>query len=141
MGEDKLNDTANESANGFVKHEPELNGVGGNGFLADNNKKLFNGLITSNGKDPAHPKKIFLADIDEEMDRNGGNESSVKEPPDGGARSWIIMFSAFLCNGVTFGIINTYGIIYMLLVDQLSKQGDKQASAKAGKCLDKTPDF
>lgn len=130
MGENKLNDTANKSSNGFVKHNLELNG--GNGFIIEANNKLFNGTITSNGKE-APPLKQFNGNIDEEMDRSGGDAISSKEPPDGGARSWIIMVSAFLCNGVTFGIINTYGIIYMLLVDQLSKQGDKQASAKAGK--------
>lgn len=130
MGENKLNDNVNKSTNCFVKHNLELNG--GNAFIIETNNKLFNETITSNGKE-TQPQKLFKANIDEEMDRSGGNIITEKEPPDGGARSWIIMVSAFLCNGVTFGIINTYGIIYMLLVDQLSKQGDKQASAKAGK--------
>ena len=56
-----------------------------------------------------------------------------KEPPDGGMRAWLVMVSAFLCNGVIFGIINTYGVIHSLLTDRLEAQGDKDASSKAGK--------
>lgn len=56
-----------------------------------------------------------------------------KEPPDGGMRAWLVMVSAFLCNGVIFGIINTYGVIHSLLTDRLELQGDKDASSKAGK--------
>lgn len=55
-----------------------------------------------------------------------------KEPPDGGMRAWLVMVSAFLCNGVIFGIINTYGVIHSLLTDRLEEQGDKDASSKAG---------
>ncbi|XP_046805139.1 monocarboxylate transporter 10 [Lucilia cuprina] len=54
-----------------------------------------------------------------------------KEPPDGGMRAWLVMVSAFLCNGVIFGIINTYGVIHSLLTDRLEEQGDKDASSKA----------
>ncbi|XP_017464975.1 PREDICTED: monocarboxylate transporter 10 [Rhagoletis zephyria] len=53
------------------------------------------------------------------------------EPPDGGMRAWLVMISAFICNGVIFGIINTYGVIHALLTDRLTSQGDKEASSKA----------
>lgn len=53
------------------------------------------------------------------------------EPPDGGVRAWLVMLSAFVCNGVIFGIINTYGVIHSLLTDRLAEQGDTQASSKA----------
>ncbi|CAD6995524.1 unnamed protein product, partial [Ceratitis capitata] len=53
------------------------------------------------------------------------------EPPDGGMRAWLVMVSAFVCNGVIFGTINTYGIIYALLTDRLTTQGEKEASSKA----------
>lgn len=58
-----------------------------------------------------------------------------KEPPDGGMRAWLVMVSAFLCNGVIFGIINTYGVIHSLLTDRLEEQGDKDASSKAGESI------
>lgn len=61
------------------------------------------------------------------------NTAKVFEPPDGTWRGWIIMLSAFLCNGVIFGIINTYSVIYVRLQKQLEESGDKEASSKAGK--------
>ncbi|XP_030370865.1 monocarboxylate transporter 10 isoform X2 [Scaptodrosophila lebanonensis] len=54
-----------------------------------------------------------------------------KEPPDGGARAWLVMLSAFLCNGVIFGFINTYGVLHSLLTDRLTEKGDTDASSKA----------
>lgn len=56
-----------------------------------------------------------------------------KEPPDGGAQAWLVMVSAFICNGVIFGFINTYGVLHKLLVERLKSQGDEDASSKAGK--------
>ncbi|KAH8232540.1 hypothetical protein KR032_009079 [Drosophila birchii] len=54
-----------------------------------------------------------------------------KEPPDGGARAWLVMVSAFLCNGIIFGFINTYGVLHSLLKDRLTAIGDTEASSKA----------
>ncbi|XP_034663468.1 monocarboxylate transporter 10 isoform X3 [Drosophila subobscura] len=54
-----------------------------------------------------------------------------KEPPDGGARAWLVMVSAFLCNGIIFGFINTYGVLHSLLSDRLTALGDPEASSKA----------
>ncbi|KAL7730289.1 hypothetical protein ACLKA6_016542 [Drosophila palustris] len=54
-----------------------------------------------------------------------------KEPPDGGARAWLVMVSAFLCNGVIFGLINTYGVLHKLLTERLTSQGDAEANSKA----------
>lgn len=55
------------------------------------------------------------------------------EPPDGGGRAWLVMISAFLCNGILFGVINTYSVIYMKLQSKLTENGDPEASSKAGK--------
>ncbi|XP_034486231.1 monocarboxylate transporter 10 isoform X1 [Drosophila innubila] len=54
-----------------------------------------------------------------------------REPPDGGARAWLVMVSAFLCNGVIFGLINTYGVLHKLLTERLTAQGDLEANSKA----------
>ncbi|BFF92813.1 monocarboxylate transporter 10 [Drosophila madeirensis] len=54
-----------------------------------------------------------------------------KEPPDGGARAWLVMVSAFLCNGIIFGFINTYGVLHSLLSDRLTALGDPEAFSKA----------
>lgn len=53
------------------------------------------------------------------------------EPPDRGARAILVMISAFFCNSILFGIINTWGTIYITLQDQLESHGDKEASSKA----------
>lgn len=55
-------------------------------------------------------------------------------PPDKGLRGWVVLISAFLCNGVIFGIINSYSVIYLKLQEQLKATGDEDASSKAGKC-------
>ncbi|CRK97917.1 CLUMA_CG011292, isoform A [Clunio marinus] len=53
------------------------------------------------------------------------------EPPDGGIRAYLVMVCAFLCNGIIFGIINTYSVIYLSLQRQLKDSGDEAASSKA----------
>lgn len=55
------------------------------------------------------------------------------EPPDGGTRAYLIMISAFMCNGILFGIINTYSVIYLSLQKSLNASGDVSASSKACK--------
>ena len=55
------------------------------------------------------------------------------EPPDGGSRAYLVMICAFLCNGILFGIINTYSVIYLSLQEKLKLIGDEAASSKACK--------
>lgn len=111
-------------------------------------------IIPSNGNG-VHHHHHSIAKI-EKVNTNGvykhqqnGNNNHVKEnvpvvqqqfqPPDGGIRAWTILISAFLCNGIIFGIINTYGVIYMQLQEQLKMSGDEEASSKAGTCRTHTP--
>jgi hypothetical protein len=63
-------------------------------------------------------------------DKNAVKED-VYAPPDGGFRAYFVMTCAFLCNGVIFGIINTYSVVYMSLQRQLVQSGDELASSKA----------
>lgn len=63
---------------------------------------------------------------------NGSHGNVVIDPPDGGCRAWIVLISAFLCNGILFGVINSYSVIYMSLQRQLDTKGDTEASSKAG---------
>lgn len=58
---------------------------------------------------------------------------SSPEPPDGGARAWCVMISAFFCNSIIFGIINTYGIMYIKIFQNLEDAGYKEAASKACK--------
>lgn len=73
-------------------------------------------------------------DKHKEYQRQNGSANQIvaTEPPDGGYRAWIVLVSAFLCNGILFGVINCYSVIYMTLQKQLEAKGDTEASAKAG---------
>lgn len=76
----------------------------------------------------------------QQQHHNNVKENATTEdfqPPDGGVRAWTILVSAFLCNGVIFGIINTYGVIYLKLQEQMKENGDAEASSKAGEWSDK----
>uniref|UniRef100_A0A1B0C9L0 Major facilitator superfamily (MFS) profile domain-containing protein n=1 Tax=Lutzomyia longipalpis TaxID=7200 RepID=A0A1B0C9L0_LUTLO len=55
----------------------------------------------------------------------------MKEPPDGGTRAWLIVISSFFCNGIIFGVINTYSVIYLRLQEELKMRGDPEASSKS----------
>ena len=65
--------------------------------------------------------------------KNNTNELHIKDPPDGGARAWCVMIAAFICNGILFGVINIYGVMYKKLQTQLIENSDTEASSKAGK--------
>lgn len=73
--------------------------------------------------------KVTNTNFDDQVQHNRNSN----EPPDGGARAWLVVISAFLCNGILFGVINTYGIIYLTLQERLMAHGDLDASSKAGK--------
>lgn len=68
-----------------------------------------------------------------DMNSNNLNESSSHAPPDGGTRAWCVMISAFLCNSIMFGIINTYGTVNDTLLKYLEEHGVSDANSKACK--------
>ena len=51
-------------------------------------------------------------------------------PPDGGAWAWLVMVACFLVNGIIFGIINTFGILFVRLKQVMEESGVEDASAK-----------
>lgn len=79
---------------------------------------------------------IVPANADKEVNNVLKNEAIVHEVPDGGIRGYSVMICAFMCNGILFGIINTYSVIYLSLQKQLKESGDELASSKACKCID-----
>ncbi|XP_014252184.1 monocarboxylate transporter 10 isoform X2 [Cimex lectularius] len=50
---------------------------------------------------------------------------------EGGARAWAVMMGSFLCNGIIFGLINTYSVLYVQLQDELIQEHVPDASSKA----------
>lgn len=95
-------------------------------------KNCSNGDV--NGLNSNNQKKTSANKIMCEFSTTNPNETpSSCEPPDGGARAWCVMISAFLCNSIIFGIINTYGTVYIKLEEYLTETGDTEAASKAGK--------
>lgn len=110
---------------------PQINGSANRPIVAaigsnDHSQKLplnGNGIGIGNGTAANH--------------NNNNNDKHKRDyvnepPPDGGARAWCVMVSAFLCNSILFGIINTCGTIYLRLQEELTQSGDTEASSKAG---------
>lgn len=51
---------------------------------------------------------------------------------DGGLRAWLIVLSSFLCNGLIFGVINSFSLVYSELLKILEREGVEEANGKAG---------
>lgn len=54
---------------------------------------------------------------------------------DGGFRAWLVLVASFLCNGVLFGLINSYSVLNEELHQNLVESNVTDASSKAGKCM------
>ncbi|XP_059084168.1 monocarboxylate transporter 10-like isoform X2 [Tigriopus californicus] len=50
-------------------------------------------------------------------------------PPDGGFWAWLVLIASFLTNGIIFGTINSFGVIFVYLCEQY--HDDKAAATKA----------
>lgn len=53
-------------------------------------------------------------------------------PPDGGSRAWLVMLGSFFVNGLIFGLMNTYSVLYDRLQQDLQDEHVAGASSKAG---------
>lgn len=58
-------------------------------------------------------------------------DNTEMEPPDGGTIAWLVMIGSFLCNGILFGVINTYSVLYEEIYENLSARNVTDASSKA----------
>jgi len=52
------------------------------------------------------------------------------QPPDGGCWAWLVLLGCFLVNGIIFGIINTFGILFVKLIQEMEKAGVEDATSK-----------
>ena len=82
---------------------------------------------------------------DRDREAEGGQRTEVL-PPDGGFwvgpkyliamatispfQAWLVMVACFLVNGIIFGIINTFGILFVRLKQVMEESGVEDASAK-----------
>lgn len=68
------------------------------------------------------------------MGSNGAlpqNSAVRSTPPDGGMRAYSIVVASFLINGLVFGIINSYSVIYTKLQRQLQENGVENSQSRA----------
>jgi MFS transporter, MCT family, solute carrier family 16 (monocarboxylic acid transporters), member 10 len=59
-------------------------------------------------------------------------EADAWRPRDGGLHGWLVVVASFCVNGLVFGLINSYSLIFAELQKQLKAEGDPDASSKAG---------
>lgn len=72
-----------------------------------------------------------------QVDQNGSNVQKKENhqfnvPADGGSRAWAVMLGSFFCNGILFGVINSYGVLYSEFHDNLQRKNVSNAAGKAG---------
>lgn len=91
-------------------------------------------LIKNNNNNNNHVV-ILPSKPDKSQADNIKNETVAHEPPDGGFHGYLVMICAFMCNGIIFGIINSYSVVYLSLQRQLEQSGDPLASSKACKLI------
>lgn len=66
-----------------------------------------------------------------EKGSGGGSATTEKRQMDGGFRAWLIVLSSFMCNGLIFGVINSYSPIFIELKKILEDNGVAGANGKA----------
>lgn len=70
-----------------------------------------------------------------ETNGNLNHEEPKGGPPDGGVRAYSVMVASFLTNGLLFGVINSYSVIYTVLEKHLKSEGVPNSESRAGKLL------
>ena len=50
------------------------------------------------------------------------DESKELDYPEGGW-GWVVMFASFWTNGTLFGVLNTFGILYVKILDEFQEEG------------------
>ncbi|CAK1555135.1 unnamed protein product [Leptosia nina] len=64
-------------------------------------------------------------------EESNNNRRMPKDPPDGGFRAYSVAFGSFIINGLIFGVLNFYSVIYTVLKNQLLDQNVENAESKA----------
>ena len=66
---------------------------------------------------------------------SNSNDVTQPQPPDGGFWAWLVLVSCFLVNGIIFGIINPFGILFVQLKIDLDEAGVEDAATKCGNVI------
>ncbi|XP_063534949.1 monocarboxylate transporter 10 [Cydia strobilella] len=63
--------------------------------------------------------------------RGNNDDEFARGPPDGGFRAYSVLVGSFLTNGLLFGVINSYSVIYTVMSKQLKEQNVPNFESKA----------
>ena len=66
---------------------------------------------------------ILLSGVMVRKDRIVNKMEEIDSPPDGGW-GWIVCLTSFWTNGTIFGILNTFGILFVELLREFDDDGD-----------------
>ncbi|KAM3958938.1 monocarboxylate transporter 10-like protein kar [Aphomia sociella] len=80
--------------------------------------------------EPKENSDLLTARPKSNLNGNVCNEV-VKGPPDGGFRAYAVMVGSFLTNGLLFGVMNCYSVIYTELVKLLQAEEVVNAESRA----------
>lgn len=82
---------------------------------------------------PDNEKIVEKNEVNIEPVKNGTAEFVRDEPPAKSlkVRKWIVLIASFMCNGLIFGLINSVGVIYEELQENLESQNVTDAATKA----------
>ncbi|CAH0399843.1 unnamed protein product [Chilo suppressalis] len=70
--------------------------------------------------EPRSRESTDLLSSNQKREANGNLGNTQKsDPPDGGFKAYAVMIGSFLTNGLLFGVINSYSVIYTELVKEL----------------------
>lgn len=79
------------------------------------------------------PPTATLANTTDKCSNEKAGVQQQQRQMDGGLRAWLIVLSSFMCNGLIFGVINSYSQVYVELQKILEANGVQEAGGKAGK--------
>ena len=80
---------------------------------------------------------LISKDNDQTKDQSSKDISSEEEfvAPDGGFWGWVVCITSFWCNGTLFGILNTFGILFVALMQEFEDSGDEDLAFKICKYI------
>ena len=76
------------------------------------------------------PDGVSDRDSDRASTRTDHDHQDDPQPPDGGFWAWLVLVGCFLVNGIIFGIINTFGILFVQLKKDMEAAGVEDAAIK-----------
>ena len=71
------------------------------------------------------PDGVSDRDSDRASTRTDHDHQDDPQPPDGGFWAWLVLVGCFLVNGIIFGIINTFGILFVQLKKDMEAAGER----------------